>query len=157
MNVLLLDAGFQPLSVITHRKLITLLSKQRVTFLTREQEEAVLAQLRARHFYLNEPLVVKLIRTVRIPRRFVRPTKTTLLLRDDGKCQYCGIIVSRENATIDHVLPISRGGSKAEWTNMVIACKRCNHRKDNKIPSEAGMTLRRKPIELQESMPLFCC
>ena len=54
-----------------------------------------------------------------------RPTKKMLWLRDEGTCQYCKKKVSVSNATIDHVLPKSRGGSHS-WGNLVIACSKCN-------------------------------
>jgi 5-methylcytosine-specific restriction endonuclease McrA len=47
--------------------------------------------------------------------------------------------------TIDHVTPLSRGGAPDRWENCVVACRRCNWRKGNKRPEEAGMRLRAKP------------
>jgi 5-methylcytosine-specific restriction endonuclease McrA len=44
------------------------------------------------------------------------------------------------------VLPQSRGGGST-WLNTVAACARCNHRKANRTPSEAGMRLAVKPYE----------
>jgi hypothetical protein len=41
-------------------------------------------------------------------------------------CQWCGIYVTRENATTDHVIPLTRGGSNGIW-NLCLACKDCNH------------------------------
>jgi 5-methylcytosine-specific restriction endonuclease McrA len=46
--------------------------------------------------------------------------------------------------TIDHVLPRSRGGTNS-WTNTVAACARCNGRKSDRTPAEAGMRLRTEP------------
>lgn len=46
--------------------------------------------------------------------------------RDGGMfCAYCGKQLDEETATIEHVLPISKGGSDSR-ENMVIACKECN-------------------------------
>jgi hypothetical protein len=70
-----------------------------------------------------------------------RPSRRGLLQRDEC-CQYCG---SRENLTIDHVLPLSRGGPYT-WQNLVIACLRCNNRKGNRTPVESGMVLKREPL-----------
>ena len=52
--------------------------------------------------------------------------------------------------TVDHVLPVSRGGSPDRWENVVIACKRCNWRKANHRPEEVGLHLRRKPVPLTQ-------
>ena len=56
-------------------------------------------------------------------------------------CAYC---LNRAAATIDHVLPRSRGGAHT-WDNTVASCARCNARKSNRTPQEAGMTLRITP------------
>ena len=50
-----------------------------------------------------------------------------------------------DKLTIDHVIPRSRGG-KNDWLNLVTACKKCNQKKGNKTPEEAGMPLLKKPI-----------
>ena len=42
--------------------------------------------------------------------------------------------------TVDHIVPRSRGGGLT-WENAVAACLRCNHRKANRTPEEAGMEL----------------
>ncbi|MFS8868105.1 HNH endonuclease [Synechococcus sp. H65.1] len=64
-----------------------------------------------------------------------------VLRRDHHTCQYCG---STHNLTLDHVVPLSRGGSHT-WDNVVTACERCNQRKGNRTPEEANMPLRSKP------------
>jgi len=59
------------------------------------------------------------------------------------KCAYCG--VKSEQLTLDHIHPKTKGGEDLA-TNIVPACQRCNHRKGDQTPEEAGMTLRRKPV-----------
>lgn len=62
----------------------------------------------------------------------VRFSKSNLYLRDQYKCQYCGNKFARTHLTMDHVVPISRGG-KTEWTNIVAACNPCNSTKGNRM------------------------
>lgn len=64
--------------------------------------------------------------------------------RDRNVCQYCGKVLPRTQLTLDHVVPQSRGGADT-WDNLVVACMRCNVRKGNQTPEEAGMILLRKP------------
>lgn len=64
-----------------------------------------------------------------------------VLRRDHYSCQYCG---STKNLTLDHVIPRSKGG-KHSWDNVVIACERCNSRKGDRTPLQAGMLLRSQP------------
>lgn len=72
--------------------------------------------------------------------------------RDHWSCAYCGRSVSKTPpceallATVDHILPISRGGPSS-WTNLVSACKECNNRKADRTPAEAGMPLRVEPFD----------
>lgn len=67
-------------------------------------------------------------------------TNRELFARDRWTCAYCGGMFSEMKLTRDHVLPTSRGGQDV-WTNVVTACEKDNHRKDNKTPEEAGMEL----------------
>ena len=64
-----------------------------------------------------------------------------VLRRDRHSCQYCS---STKHLTLDHVIPRSRGG-KHSWDNVVAACERCNSRKSDRTPQEAGMQLRHQP------------
>lgn len=70
--------------------------------------------------------------------------------RDNGKCGFCGKELSRAEATVDHLLPKSRGG-ETTWDNVVLACKPCNSHKDNMTPEEAGMKLLIKPYNPKKS------
>lgn len=79
-------------------------------------------------------LLCKLVRQVS-PR--VTYTRKNIHIRDNYTCQYCG---STSNLTLDHVMPVSRGG-KSSWENVVTACYPCNSRKGSKTPDEAHMPL----------------
>jgi 5-methylcytosine-specific restriction endonuclease McrA len=46
--------------------------------------------------------------------------------------------------TTDHVVPRAHSGGDT-WENLVCACTDCNSHKGNRTPSQADMTLRRKP------------
>jgi hypothetical protein len=149
MAVLLLNASLQPLNVISHRRLIVLLTKERVAFLDAAAEQAAAEALAGRRLP-DGVVIVRLLRTIHVPRRLLRPNRRNLLLRDDHTCQYCGYVGSAAELTVDHVLPVSRGGAADRWENVVIACKRCNWRKANHAPQEVGLHLRRKPKPLTQ-------
>ena len=51
------------------------------------------------------------------------------------KCWYCGTPLRRSTATLDHVLPRSRGGDGTP-ENVVLACRGCNNRKDDMTVDE---------------------
>ncbi len=73
------------------------------------------------------------------------PTKAGIYRRDRGVCAYCGRAVSFAEASMDHVVPQSLGGPAA-WDNLVNACRRCNEKKANRTPEQAGMPLRFRPL-----------
>ena len=62
----------------------------------------------------------------------VRFSRSNVYLRDNGQCQYCGVAVSRSESTLDHVLPVSKGG-KSVWENCTTACAPCNASKSDKV------------------------
>jgi len=54
---------------------------------------------------------------------------------DKGVCYYCGQHVGRENLTMDHIVPLVRGGRSTKG-NLVPACKACNNQKKSLLPIE---------------------
>lgn len=95
-------------------------------------------------FRLMVPEVILLTRYHRIPPRAVKFNRRNIYIRDNFTCQYCGCKPGREDLTIDHVHPRSRGG-RSEWENVVLACQRCNAKKGSRLLEEAPMNLLRPP------------
>lgn len=52
-----------------------------------------------------------------------------------GLCHYCGKATAPADLTMDHVIPVARGGKSAKG-NVVPACKDCNNRKRLLLPME---------------------
>ena len=52
-----------------------------------------------------------------------------------GRCHYCGAQVPPKELTLDHLVPLVRGGSSTRG-NCVAACKACNSRKKDLLPIE---------------------
>jgi len=140
-SVLVLNATYEPLSVVSVRRAIVLLLKEKA-----ELVEAAEAELRSARVRMPTPLVIRLVYYVRIPYRVSLPlTRRTVLARDHYTCQYCGQQPPRKDLTVDHVVPRSRGGHTA-WENVVTACQCCNGHKGNRTPEEASMRLPSKPV-----------
>ncbi len=53
----------------------------------------------------------------------------------EEKCYYCGENVLSRDLTMDHIVPIIRGG-KSVKNNLVPACKECNNNKKHSLPVE---------------------
>lgn len=77
-----------------------------------------------------------------------KPSKEAIYQRDNGVCQYTGKKIDRHTATIDHVLPRSRGGDDT-WNNMVLCSRDVNIKKGNKLNNEAGLKLLKIPVTPQ--------
>jgi len=139
-DVLVLNATYEPLSVVSVKRAVVLLLKEKA-----EIVEAAAAKLRSENLALPVPLVIRLVYFVKIPRRISLPvTRRGVLSRDHYTCQYCGVSPPRKHLTVDHVLPRSRGG-KTTWENVVTACEKCNGRKGSRTPAEANMHLLTEP------------
>jgi len=67
-------------------------------------------------------------------------TAENLFRRDLYLCAYCGRFCKGEVATMDHIVPVSKGGLH-QWSNVVCACKKCNNHKDSKLLADTGMEL----------------
>jgi 5-methylcytosine-specific restriction endonuclease McrA len=64
--------------------------------------------------------------------------------RDHGRCYYCAEAVTREKFTVDHVVPLARGGTDAA-SNLVTCCKYCNKIKaDKPMSGELLIILRQR-------------
>ena len=147
-RVLLLNQSYEPISTINWRKAICMLTLDKV-----EVVKEYNTQIRSQHLTFNLPSVVRLLRSVKRPRNRVKFNRHNILARDRFLCQYCHKRFSANDLTFDHVLPKSRGG-KTSWDNIVSCCAKCNGKKGNRTPYEAGMPLRKFPQE-PDWIPVF--
>lgn len=127
--VLVLNASYEPLQRVSLRHAIKMLVR----------EVAVVEEEAGGSFGpFPVPKVLRLVRYVVTTWRRQRGhlcTKSAIKARDQ-RCAYCG----GSAETVDHIVPRSRGGGLT-WENAVAACLRCNHRKADRTPKEAGMRL----------------
>lgn len=84
------------------------------------------------------PAVIVLREYDRLPLREIRFSRQSVFERDRFTCQYCGNRFETRDLNLDHVIPRDKGG-KTTWENVVCSCIRCNTRKANKLPAQAGM------------------
>lgn len=55
------------------------------------------------------------------------------MLKKSRKCHWCGIELDINTSTVDHVIPLSRGGLD-NANNRVLACDLCNQKRGNSMP-----------------------
>ncbi len=138
-RVVVLNASYELLSVVGVHRAIAYLLREKAEIVAERDGVALHASSGSR---IPVPTVVRLLRYVRVPYRHQVPSwsKAGLLRRDGHLCAYCG----RRGSTVEHLLPVSRGG-RSTWTNTVVACLACNTRKGDRTPQEAHMLLLRHP------------
>ena len=136
MRTLVLNAGYEPLAVVTFRRALVLVLAGKASVVA-EGEDPVVGPTDV----LGRPSVILLNRYVKIPyRHSVVVTRRGVLRRDNHLCAYCG----KSASTIDHVFPRSRGGASS-WENLVACCLRCNNDKSDKTLASLGWQLRVTP------------
>lgn len=89
------------------------------------------------------PEIIQFTRYDKVPQRQIHYNRRNIFLRDNNQCQYCS---SKKDLTLDHILPRSRNGISS-WENIVVACVKCNLKKADRTPQEAGMKLLKKPVK----------
>ena len=144
MSVIVLNASYEPLKVVNWQKAITLWCQGKVEVIAVHDRE-----IRAVSVSFKLPSVIRLLRFVKIKRRFdyVPFSRANIYARDNHTCQYCNGVHPTSELTFDHVVPVAQGGRK-DWENIVTCCVSCNRKKGGRTPAEAGMRpilLRRGP------------
>ncbi|MEY4434185.1 MAG: hypothetical protein RIR16_225 [Actinomycetota bacterium] len=137
MRTLVLNAGYEPLGVVSFKRALILVLNQKATILAQARESKV----RSAQEEFEVPSVILLARYVRVPTsRIIPVTRRGVLRRDGNRCAYC----AKSANTIDHVQPKSRGG-RDTWENLVACCLRCNNAKGDKTLEEIGWRLNFSP------------
>nr|WP_245846122.1 HNH endonuclease [Longibacter salinarum] len=137
-HVLVLNQDYSALTVCSVQRAVILMHLQKVHLV-----EAVPDQyIRSPNLRYPSPSIVRLKQYASVPYKRVMLSRKNIIKRDRSTCQYCG---SRDDLTIDHVLPKSRGG-RDTWENLVTACVSCNNAKGDRTPEEVGMELDRDPF-----------
>ncbi len=142
MRTLVLNAGYEPLSVVSFKRAVVLVLAGKATVLADTGEPLRSAGGRHRAgLALCTPSVILLVRYVRAPRRrAIAASRRGVLRRDGHRCAYC----RGGAATVDHIVPRSRGGADS-WENLVACCLRCNGVKGDRTPQEMGWRLHVRP------------
>lgn len=100
--------------------------------------------IRTAHREIRVPTVIVCPRYFGMPIKELRPTKNGIKARDKNRCQYTGVELTNATFSLDHVLPVSKGG-KDSWENLVACHKEVNGRKGNNLNKEIGLKLLKVP------------
>ena len=122
---IVLNGDYSFLNTVDWKKAVCLVIKAKAEVL--KESDLVLRNGEGKEV-IKLPLVVKLIKVIRlIYKNRVPFNKRNIMVRDDYKCMYCGSI---SNLTVDHIVPVSKGG-KSNFENCTTSCQPCNNKKGN--------------------------
>lgn len=156
-KVLVLNNGWSAICAVSVRSAICLLYRERglvidlddfstyslVEWFKRPVDDSKKI-IRSVNFTFEQPEVILLKHYQGHPNTKIAFNSQNLWIRDNGRCQYCLNKIRLQDLTVDHVQPRSRGGATS-WSNCVAACMKCNNKKGNRTPGEAGMHLKIEP------------
>jgi 5-methylcytosine-specific restriction endonuclease McrA len=137
-SVLVLNATYQPLSIVSAKRAIHLIISEKASPL--DASDVIFHSAKAT---FNVPYVILLTHYVKVSdtRQRVPFSRRGVLARDNNTCVYCG----KHAETIDHVVPRAAGGTST-YENCVAACKSCNSKKADKSIEQMGWTMPHKSM-----------
>jgi 5-methylcytosine-specific restriction endonuclease McrA len=140
-RVLVLDSRYEPVKIVSIHTGFVLLFTERASSVV--ESARVIRSVSSSHLV---PWIIRLHNAAPRNRRSGGPrfSRQNIYLRDGYRCQYCNWTGSILNLTMDHLIPLSRGG-KTTWENIVTACKHCNLKKGSRTIEELGLRLPRMP------------
>lgn len=135
-SVILCNADYSPLGLISWQKAMKLIAKGKVEVV--KYSEVTIHNFE-QTIEIIIPKIIKLIKYVRmLYGKRVPFNKHNLMLRDHYTCAYCGTKLHKSNASIDHIIPRASGGLST-FDNTVASCIPCNNKKDNRTCKQANM------------------
>lgn len=140
-RTLVLSQGFEPIKIVSWQRAITLLFLGKVEVIEEYDRD-----IKCTSMLIKIPAVVRLLNAFRRHKKPVKFSRVNIYGRDNYSCQYCGAKKLIADLTYDHVVPRAQGG-KTNWGNIVTACTTCNTKKGNRTPTQAGMKLRKVPVQ----------
>lgn len=160
-TVLVLNRCWQAIHVKTPAEAFCMLSTGAATGLDVQDDQSIVPvtwdqwlklpvrdsdqSVKTTHGPVRVPTVVVAARYDKVPLHRPSFTARGIWERDGGVCQYTGRKLARNEGNIDHVVPRSRGGASS-WENCVLADRKINTRKADRLPQEAGLRLQRPPV-----------
>ena len=151
-QVIVLNRNYEYWTETSIKKVVKWLLNEKIEIIvSHESKEIASISLK-----IKMPLVVRLINFVGFkPKTSSIPfSQESVFARDNNICQYWHhgengkfkYKCNTDNRTVDHIIPVSRGGANT-FHNTVCACRNCNEIiKRNRTPDEVGLKLIRKPF-----------
>jgi 5-methylcytosine-specific restriction endonuclease McrA len=103
-----------------------------IKLLVRLNREYLSCEIFRKQYKVHKNLVVVGLKYAgkNVKRRTSGFAKEFIAGHPNPKCIYCGCKLTDENATSDHIVPVSEGGNNTQ-VNLVVVCKKCNNDRGN--------------------------
>lgn len=157
LPTLVLNKGWTPISIMPVKKAITKVMSDLARIVDPDDYQLYTFEdwmnlpvkegdlfISTSHSKVRVPEIIVLQEYEKLPQREVKLSRRNLLIRDNYTCQYTGKRITMDTATMDHVIPRSKGGGST-WENLVMCCLDINAKKADRTPDEAGLKLLKKP------------
>lgn len=164
LRILVLNRVWQPVNIVGVRRAVALLFQDNAQvihpcggnyellspeeWIRRSEEQPPRSgepSIRSVRLHLRIPPILLLRDFDKVPVQDTKLNRRNVFERDRYRCQYCGRVYPESKLNLDHVIPRDRGG-RTSWENLVTSCIDCNSRKANRLPHQAGLSLRRQPL-----------
>lgn len=139
-KTLVLDSSYTPRSIVSSTRAFIIVYKGNAEVVENHPEHFKLVD---ENLKINKPSIIRIPRYIKSGIHKIPLNRQNILKRDNYSCVYCGAN-QRNDLTIDHVIPQSKGG-KNTWDNLVTACFKCNNKKGSLDLKEFGVEIL-KPI-----------
>lgn len=167
-DVLVLNRSWLPIHIVDYKKAMSLIYQEHAHSLDAEflaysypdwvaysiSNAGNFKKIRTVSYEIAVPEIVVLTRYNSLPDRDVKFSRENVFTRDKYICQYCGGKFTRQELTVDHVIPKKHGGT-TKWVNIVACCISCNRKKADRSPEQAGMRLLKIPVQPRWVSPLY--
>jgi CRISPR/Cas system Type II protein with McrA/HNH and RuvC-like nuclease domain len=139
-QTLILNKNGKPLKEVDWKKGLSLVINNKADVVSTYNKE-----IKTKEGNFKLPKIIILLKEINFEWHHSKFCKKNVFKRDRCVCQYCCQRFEKQELTLDHVLPKSRGG-ETKWHNIVTCCKTCNFKKGDRTPEECEMELLNTPF-----------
>lgn len=142
MQTLVVNYSFEPVQIVDWQKAVYLIVTKKAEILVGYEKI-----IRSVSLSIQLPKIVRLRQYVKMKKKKLKGfRKSDVFERDAWTCQYCTKLLSVKTATLDHIVPRSKGGQNT-FENTVCCCTGCNSKKANISLEDSGMKLLKRPAK----------
>lgn len=152
MSVLLLNASYEPLMIVSWKRAMTLVLTGRAELVEQDGDRVVRSAGGQEFPWPNVVRLMAMVQFAGMRGESPRFSKKAMAARDNRECQVADC--DERGTTIDHLVPSSRGGATS-WENCVLMCPEHNATKGDRTLEQLGWVLKQAPVAPQSAIALL--